>query len=308
MAGYAVVSAPTALTLPAQAGVAARMLWFTAAPQVHKLPPTGTMPLLGVKQGHWAAQARRLHSHHRLCHTGRRGWVPKEAAEDSKRSILRARYVTEWEQFLEDISAGRGPEAAVVLCGANPGNIGAALRLSALLGVAAVVVLGGVTANAVTKALRTSQVERKPHWDITLVPVPESKSPGVALGELRTCGWSLAGLLAPGFERMGKIREKPVPLYTVNLARPKLALVFGADEFDGEPFPPDAVTQLDTLVTIPMMCEPASSGGSLPMEDATDCLNLASAVSVVVYERMRQIQQQKIEEEEDEAMDFDLFD
>lgn len=190
----------------------------------------------------------------------------------SKRAALRARCMCPWEELLSQLEAGKGPDCIVVLCGVAPGNLGAILRTCVLLGVAAVVVLEGLSHSAVTRALRTSQVERRPHWEIALVPVPEDITPASALGRLRMAGIRLIGLTADYTNR-----GATPPLWEVDLGEPGLGLVFGRDVDDGRAFSEGVEECLDGVATVPMC-----------FASGTDTLNVSHTVSIVVYEHQRQ--------------------
>merc|ERR1712079_633434 len=75
---------------------------------------------------------------------------------------------------------------------------------------------------------------------------------------------------------MGSVPEA-LPLWEVDLTMPRLALVFGKDEDDGEAFPKSMGSQLDVAATIPMQV------------GTNDILNLSSTVAAVVYEWRRQL-------------------
>jgi len=180
--------------------------------------------------------------------------------------------VRAWDELLSSLRAGSGPPCVVVLCGATPGNLGAVLRNCALLGVAAVCVLEALSGADVVRALRTSQLARRPHWDVSLVVAPEGLAPAVAVGQLRDSGLTTVGLAAAA-----SACADSSPVWEAELAGPGLALVFGADRDDGEAFPEGVAQLIDVLVTVPM-----SSA------DVADTLNVSHTVSIVAYERQRQ--------------------
>lgn len=188
---------------------------------------------------------------------------------------LRERCVQPWDEFLADCGTSFDGRCVVALCGAAPGNTGAILRSCAVLGVAAVCVLGAghMPREDVKTALRVSQIDRKPHWDTALVPLPADVGAEEMLGRLRQTGFHIVGLTAAE----GGASGPPRPLWEVDLTHPRLVLVFGKDEEDGIAFPDGAGVQLDAAAIIPMR----------PGTD--DMLNLASTVAAVVYERHRQL-------------------
>eukprot|EP00933_Yihiella_yeosuensis_P052393 TRINITY_DN50456_c0_g1_i1.p1 TRINITY_DN50456_c0_g1~~TRINITY_DN50456_c0_g1_i1.p1 ORF type:complete len:380 (-),score=61.43 TRINITY_DN50456_c0_g1_i1:85-1224(-) len=189
---------------------------------------------------------------------------------------LRKRCVRPWSQLLSKCRTHKKESiSVVVLCGAAPGNIGAALRSAAVLGIAAVCVLGmGTKRDDLKQALRVSQIDRRPQWKTKLVPVPDDLTPCEALSTLRDeAGLSLVGLTAEG--------GGSKPLWEVDLARPRLALVFGSDSDDGIAFPQGSGKELEVAATIPM-----------PTPD--DMLNLSNTVAAVCYERHRQVHQKSM--------------
>lgn len=188
--------------------------------------------------------------------------IPKE---------LRERCICAWPQFLEVCANSKIPISVIVLCGAAAGNVGSALRSCALLGVTAVCVLGGLQLDAMKDALRVAQLDRKPHWNVVLVPGPEEGEMVEALGELQAAGLTLVGLTAAFAGSR--------PIWDFDLTLPKLALVFGRDAADDQAFPPGAAGRLDAAVTIPMS----------QRADGSDSLNLSNTVTAVAYERSRQL-------------------
>jgi len=89
-----------------------------------------------------------------------------------------------------------------------------------------------------------------------------------ALEQLRAAGLPLVGVSAQG---VGNTR----PLWQVDLTAQRLALVFGLEEGG---IPEEALGFLDSTITVPMKV-PGSEGS----------LNLSHAVSLVAYERRRQL-------------------
>ena len=183
-------------------------------------------------------------------------------ASASKRQALLARHVLAWDQLLARLERGQ-IRCLLVLCGARPGNLGAVLRSSTLLGVSAVCVLGEPSRAELDRALRFSMVEQKSHWDTLVVPVPSNST----LLELKQRGMTLVGLVADDCD---SIRD-------VDLSGKKLGLVFGADEEDGQAFPDGVAEHIDMLACIPM--KSFGVGTSNP-----DTLNLSAAAAIVAYE------------------------
>jgi len=189
----------------------------------------------------------------------------------SKRAAIRQHRVRPWSKLLDSLEAGSGPSCVVVLCGINPGNLGAILRNCALLGIAVVCVLESLSGADITRALRTSQLPKRPHWEVALVPVPEDVTPATALKQLREAGLTLVGLAAETACRDCR------PIWEADLALPGIALVFGADRDDGRAFPEGVAETLDAVVAVPMRSA-----------DAADTMNVSHVASIVAYERQRQ--------------------
>lgn len=242
-----------------------------------------------------AAVGGRLQRPVERCCSGR-----QKPGKDSKASRLKEQHVQSWQQFLTDWE-GSAPSVGgciVVLCGAAAGNVGAVLRSCAVLGVTALCVLGMDYLNReeVKKIANVSQIDRKPHWGIKLVPVPNGDATNQALSGLRAAGFHFVGLTAessfepdqPHQEQQKQEQQQlqtqhpksvpeEVPLWEVDLTMPRLVLVFGRDEDDGEAFPKSVGSQLDAAATIPMQV------------GTNDMLNLSSTVAAVVYEWRRQL-------------------
>mmetsp|Transcript_14100 Transcript_14100/g.27853 ORF Transcript_14100/g.27853 Transcript_14100/m.27853 type:complete len:338 (+) Transcript_14100:64-1077(+) len=218
--------------------------------------------------------------------------------KDSKTSRLKERHVHNWQQFLTQWEDGSVPSAGgciVVLCGAAAGNVGSVLRSCAVLGVSALCVFGMdyLSREDVKKIVNVSQIDRKPHWGTKLVPVPNGDATNQALSRLRVAGFHFVGLTAASSlqpdqqhhqqqqqqQQTQQSRSVPdaLPLWEVDLTMPRLALVFGRDEDDGEAFPHAVCSHLDIAATIPMQA------------GTQDMLNLSSSVAAVVYEWRRQL-------------------
>lgn len=222
----------------------------------------------GTSLGRWVSAVPRQRWRQRRQRIPARGWAPQQPDEDSTRTLLHRHFVRDWDSFLCQIAGGE-PACAAVLCGvAHAGNLGAIMRGCALLGVPLVVALGGLTRQATDRALWSSQLRRRRGWDVSLSIAPADLSVASALGQLRAAGLPLLGVSA---HREGGAR----PLWEARLTAERLALVFGREK-DG--IPEEAFELLDGTTTVPMNV-PGSEGS----------LNLSHAVSLVAYERRRQL-------------------
>lgn len=178
-------------------------------------------------------------------------------------------HLCSWADFEEHLAQGPHPECIVVFCGSQyAGNLGSSLRACALLGVKWVCVLGGMEWCFIKTAFRAAQLERPEHasWEVRLVQAPAELPQADALEQLRDrWGFQLVGLTdASG----------AVPIWSAELAQPKLALVFGKENGG---IPSEAEPLLITAATVP--------------QAATGCLNVGHAVAVTLYERRRQKEQ-----------------
>eukprot|EP00933_Yihiella_yeosuensis_P021918 TRINITY_DN17278_c0_g1_i1.p1 TRINITY_DN17278_c0_g1~~TRINITY_DN17278_c0_g1_i1.p1 ORF type:complete len:265 (+),score=42.73 TRINITY_DN17278_c0_g1_i1:82-876(+) len=188
--------------------------------------------------------------------------------ESSNRAYWRDKFSLDWNDFLEDV-AQKDSTCVAVYCGNHAGNIGAALRVSALLGISILLVIGGFGNNAISSALRIAQLQRRPEWGVRLVVAPEAMAAKEVLLELQQVDLKLLGLTA--HEEDGSVPE----IWHTDLRIPKLAFVFGR-ESDG--IPSEAEEILDAKATIPMTVD--GSEGSL---------NVSQAAALVFYERRRQL-------------------
>lgn len=180
-------------------------------------------------------------------------------------------FVRDWGGVLSEIREGR-PACVAVMCGvAHGGNLGAVLRTCALLGVPLVVALGGLNRGDVDKAIWSSQLRKRPGWNVTLATPDKETSVTSALEQLRGAGLPLIGVTAHA-------DADSVPLWEADLSGDRIALVFGREK-DG--IPEEAVPLLGGAVTVPM--EVPGTEGSL---------NVSHAVSLVAYERRRQLRVQ----------------
>ena len=151
-------------------------------------------------------------------------------------------------------SAGGGGPLVVLVGVADPGNAGTIVRSAAAAGASGVVAVGGVDVTN-PKVVRASAG--------ALFRLPVVDEPGVddVLDALQRCAVTTVGLVVAD----GTAPEQ------VPLAVP-VALVAG-NEAHG--LPADLVGRLDHQVTI-------------PMADATESLNVATATTVVLFEAARQ--------------------
>lgn len=193
--------------------------------------------------------------------------VNSEGIESSKRSYFRSVWFRDWDGFISEVTE-TPPDCVVVLCGGLAGNVGAALRTCALFGIPFIVVVGGFSNRDKDRALHSSQLLRRPEWNVSAVTPPASMSATDVLKQLQVAGMRSLGLTAHA-------GGETVPIWTRDLVAPRLALVFGRER-DG--IPRDAEKLLDMTATIPM---------NLPGEEGS--FNVGLAVAIVAYERQKQV-------------------
>jgi len=136
----------------------------------------------------------------------------------SKKSYWRDMWFRRWDGLVEELMK-KSSACVVVLCNPVAGNAGAVLRCCALLGISTVVVIGGFSNKDKDKALRSSQLQRRPEWNVVLVHPPEAMPGEEVLEGLRAAGLQLLGFTP---------HEGGCPVWEQDLTLSKTALVLPA--------------------------------------------------------------------------------